>query len=81
MKDVAFREEVLQEIENCLWRLGDYTDGTGNSLFPNFDLNSHELEYGVQREGNVILVETSGKTLDGKRILAKVTVQLIKEGD
>ena len=81
MKDVLFREEALKEIENCLWRLGDYTDGTDNSVFPNFDLNSHELEYGIQREGNVILVETSGKTVDGKRILAKVTVKLIKEGE
>lgn len=81
MKDVKFREEVLKEIENCLWRLGEYTDGSDNSVFPNFNLNSHELEYGIQRQGDIILVETSGKTVGGERILAKVTVKLIKGGE
>lgn len=78
MKDTEFKEKVLEKIENCLWRLSDYTDDTGNSIFPDFDMNSHELEYGVQREDNVIFVETNGKTDGGERILAKVTVELIK---
>lgn len=78
MKDLEFKERVLNEIENSLWRLGDYTDGTDNSVFPNFDMNSHELEYGVQRKDNVIYVETSAKDKNGNRILAKVTVEFVK---
>ncbi|MBO7517973.1 MAG: hypothetical protein J6T31_02565 [Methanobrevibacter sp.] len=78
MKDTEFKEKMLEEIESCLWRLGDYTDGTDNSVFPNFDMDSHELEYGVQREDNIIFVETKGKTDGGERILARVTVELIK---
>ena len=76
MTEHELREEVLNEIERCLWRLGDYTDGTDNSVFPNFDLDSHELEYGVIREDNTIYVETSAKNKNGERILAKVTVDV-----
>ena len=41
-------------------------------------MNSHELEYGVQRKDNVIYVETSAKDKNGDRILAKVTVEFVK---
>ncbi len=76
MTEHELREEVLNEIEHNLWRLGDYADSTDNSVFPNFDLDSHELEYGVTREDNIIYVETSAKNKNGERILAKVTVDL-----
>lgn len=70
------KEKVLTEIENNLWGLGD--DGE-NSVFPNFDLNSHELEYGVQRDDYGINIETKAKTKTGERILVRLNVELFAE--
>jgi hypothetical protein len=76
MKIEELKEKVLSEIEKNLWRLGE--DGE-DSVFPNFDLNSHELEYGVQRDDSEIIIETKAKTRTGKRILVKLNIELISE--
>lgn len=76
MKIEELKEKVLSEIENNLWRLGE--DGE-DSIFPNFDLNSHELEYGVQRDDSDFVVETKAKTKTGERILVRLNVELFAE--
>lgn len=76
MKIQELKEKVLTEIENCLWRLGE--DGE-DSVFPNFDLNSHELEYGIQRDDSDIIVETKAKTKTGEIILVRLNVELFAE--
>jgi hypothetical protein len=76
MKIEELKEKVLSEIENNLWRLGE--DGE-DSAFPNFDLNSHELEYGVQRDNSDFIVETKAKTKTGERILVKLNIELFAE--
>ena len=76
MKIEELKEKVYQKIENNLWRLGE--DGE-DSVFPNFDLNSHELEYGVQREDSEFIIETKAKTRTGERILVRLNIELISE--
>lgn len=76
MKIEELKEKILSEIENNLWRLGE--DGE-DSVFPNFDLNSHELEYGLQRDGSEIIVETKAKTKTGEKILVRVNIELVSE--
>jgi hypothetical protein len=50
------------------------------SKIRNFDLNSHELEYGIQRDNSDIIVETKAKTTNDKRIiLVRISVELIEE--
>ena len=76
MKIEEVKEKVLSEIENNLWRLGE--DGE-DSVFPNFDLNSHELECGVQRDDSEIIIETKAKTRTGQRILVRLNIELFAE--
>ena len=76
MKIEELKEKVLSEIENNLWRLGE--DGE-DSVFPNFDLNSHELEYGVQRDDSNFVIETKAKTRIGERILVRLNIELFAE--
>lgn len=76
MKIEELKERVLTEIENNLWRLGDDSE---DSVFPNFDLNSHELEYGIQRDNSDIIVETKAKTRTGERILVRLNIELFAE--
>ena len=75
MKIEELKEKVLSEIENNLWRLGEDND----SAFPNLELNSHELEYGLQRDDSDIIVETKAKTKTGERILVRLNIELISE--
>ena len=73
MKIEELKEKVLSEIENNLWRLGE--DGE-DSIFPNLELNSHKLEYGVQRDDSDFIIETKAKTKTGERILVRLNVEL-----
>lgn len=51
-------------------------DDGEDSVFPNFDLNSHELEYGVQRNDSEIIIETKAK-INNEKILVKISVGLV----
>ena len=77
MKIEELKEKTLSEIENNLWRLGK--DGDDSSVFPNFDLDSNELEYGIQRNNSEIIIETKAKTKTGERILVRLNIELFAD--
>ena len=70
MSIAELKEKAIEEIENCLQRLGDEQ----NSVFPNFGLNSHELEYGSKRTKDEILIETQARIGSGERVLMRINI-------
>lgn len=66
----TIKEKAINEIESVLWKLGCGT----NSIFPDFEIVNCDLDYGVQKDGDDILLETKYKTKNENRILVRVSI-------
>jgi hypothetical protein len=76
MKGLKYRRKSFIRNRKQFMAIGE--DGE-DSVFPNFDLNSHELEYGLQRDDSEIIIEIKAKIKTGERILVRLNVELFPE--
>ena len=66
------QEKAINEIENVLWTVGD----SGYSeIFPDFNMDV-DLAYGIQREGEDIVLETKLFTKDKRQVFVRVKITL-----
>ena len=66
------QEKALNEIETVLWKVGD---GGFSEIFPDFNMDV-DLVYGIQREGEDIILETKCFTKDKRRVFVRVKITL-----
>ena len=70
MNSNALKEQATNEIESTLWKLGNGND----SVFPSFELDSINLDYGIQKDENGdILLETK---FVNKRTKEKICIRV-----
>lgn len=72
----TLKEKIFDEIEMQLQHLGNEST---DSVFPNFDLDSHELSYGIQRLDGDLIIETKARTSKGILLFARVKIDVIEE--
>ena len=68
----TIKEKAINEIESVLWKLGCNSD----SVFPDFEILNCDLDYGVQKDENGILLETKYKTKNENRIMVRVSINV-----
>jgi len=67
------KEMAIKEIESVLWKLGA---SGGSGMFPDFEVVNSDLDYGIQRDGDDILIETRWvKSSTQQRVLIRVKVE------
>ena len=64
--------EATQEIESALWKLGN----DDSKIFPNFEVDNSDLDYGIQNDGEDILLETICFTKDRRKVFVRVKVEV-----
>ena len=70
------KQQAIKEIQIVLLKLGD---AGSSDVFPDFNMDWCDLEYGIQNDNNDLLIETKyrdGKTKD--RILIRVKIEVEK---
>lgn len=71
MTKPELKEKAIEEIESALWHLGS----NDSTVFPSFTFESCELDYGIQRDNEDILLETKYSNA-GNKILVRVKIEI-----
>ena len=68
------KQQAIKEIEIALLKLGD----SGSSdIFPDFNMDWCDLEYGIQNDNDNLLIETKCRNGETKnRILIRVKIEV-----
>ena len=67
------KEMAIKEIESVLWKLGA---SGGSGMFPDFEVVNSDLDYGIQRDGDDILIETKlTQCSTKKRLLIRLKIE------
>ena len=74
MRTWELKYEATQEIESALWKLGS----NDSKVFPNFEVDNCDLDYGIQTDGEDIILETKYLT-DKQRVFVRVKVEVEAE--